>query len=64
MGASVNQAYGVTKECKRQPASRAPFAYQMKTTPSTASVTGKVIAKGSELAGGSMNGGGKRRRGR
>ena len=63
MGASVNQKYGVTAECERQPAKRAPYAYQMKTTPSTWKVGGKVIAKGSNLAGGNMNSGGKRRKG-
>lgn len=53
--------YGVTEECKRQPAKEAPYAYQKRTQPSTTQVGGKVIAKGSDIAGGNMNGGGKRR---
>jgi hypothetical protein len=64
MGARIDADYGVTKECKRQPAARAPHAYQMKTQPSTYRVGGKVVAvtgKGSDLEGGNMNGGGKRR---
>ena len=61
MGVRIEQGYGVAKECKRQPVSRAPFAYQMKTQPSTARVGGKVVASGSNVYGGAMNGGGKRR---
>ena len=38
--------YGVTEECKRQPAREAPYAYQQRTTPSTWKVGGKVVAKG------------------
>lgn len=55
------EAYGVTKECKRQPASKAPYAYQMKTQPSTYKVGGKAVAPGSNVTGGNMNGGGKKR---
>ena len=61
MGARVDQEYGVTKECKRQPAKEAPYAYQTRTRPSTWKVDGKVVAKGSDVNGGAMNGGGKRR---
>ena len=61
MGVRIEQGYGVVKECKRQPASRAPFAYQMKTQPSTTRGAGKVVASGSNVQGGTMNGGGKRR---
>ena len=64
MGARVNQEYGVTKECKRQPAKRAPYAYQTTTTPSTWKVVGKVVSSGSNLSGGAMNGGGKHRPGK
>lgn len=62
MGATVNQEYGVTKECKRAAASRAPFAYAMKTRPSTYRVGGKAAAGKDQ--GGNMNGGGKRRGGK
>ena len=57
----ITQEYGVTAECKRQPASKAPHAYAMKTQPSTWTVGGKVVSKGSNVSGGNMNGGGKRR---
>ena len=60
MGARVDQEYGVTKECKRQPAKEAPYAYQTRTRPSTWKVGGKVVSSGSN-SGGNMNGGGKRR---
>jgi len=56
--------YGVVKECKRQPAKQAPYAYQMKTMPSTWKVNGKVVASGSNLSGGNMNAGGKHRPGK
>ena len=61
MGAKVGQEYGVTKECKRSAASTAPYAYQTKTRPSTWKVDGKVPTAKSNVSGGSMNGGGKRR---
>lgn len=53
--------YGVVAENKRQPAKQAPYAYQMRTQPSTRKVDGKVVATGSNVNGGNMNGGGKRR---
>lgn len=53
--------YGVTQECKRQPAKEAPYAYQTRTQPSTRKAVGKVVAPGSDVNGGNMNGGGKRR---
>ena len=53
--------YGVTQECKRQPAKEAPYAYQTRTQPSTWKVDGKVPTAKSNVSGGSMNGGGKRR---
>ena len=55
--------YGVTKECKRQPASQAPHAYMKQTQPSTWKVGGKSVSPGM-THGGSMNGGGKHRPGR
>ena len=55
------EGYGVTAECKRQPAKQAPYAYQMKTQPSTRKVDGKVPTPKSNVSGGGMNGGGKRR---
>lgn len=58
------EGYGVVEECKRQPAKQAPYAYQMKTTPSTATVGGKIAVKGSNLSGGNMNAGGKHRPGK
>lgn len=57
----ITQEYGVVSECKRQPVAKAPHAYAMKTQPSTWSVGGKVPTKGSQVSGGNMNGGGKRR---
>ena len=57
----VNQDYGVTKECKRQAAKEAPYAYQTKARPSTWKVGGKVPTPKSNVSGGAMNGGGKRR---
>lgn len=61
MGARIDADYGVTKECKRQPAKQAPFAYQKTATPSTWKVVGKVLPERSDISGGNMNGGGKRR---
>lgn len=62
MGARVEQEYGVNTINKRQPASQAPFAYAMKTQPSTYKVGGKAAA--GKYEGGNMNGGGKRRGGK
>ena len=58
------QDYGVTAECKRQPAKQAPYAYQMKTQPSTWKVDGKVPTPKSNVSGGAMNSGGKHRPGK
>ena len=58
------QDYGVVAENKRQPAKEAPYAYQMRTRPSTWKVDGKVVAKGSNVSGGNMNSGGKHRSGK
>jgi len=56
--------YGVAKENKRQPAREAPHAYAMRTQPSTWTVGGKIAVKGSNVSGGNMNAGGKRRSGK
>lgn len=62
MGAKVEQEYGVVECCKRQAVKTAPYAYQMKTNPSTYKVGGRVVeTRGSNVSGGNMNGGGKRR---
>lgn len=53
--------WGTPDVNRRKPASRAPFAYQMTTNPSTATVGGKIQVKGSNVSGGNMNGGGKHR---
>ena len=60
MGARIPSEYGVNTLNKRQAAKTAPFAYQMKATPSTYKVGGKSVSPG-WTAGGNMNGGGKRR---
>ena len=61
MGAKIQQEYGVNTVSKRQAVKMAPHAYQMKAQPSRYSVAGKVPVRGSDVSGGSMNGGGKRR---
>ena len=61
MGATVKQAYGVASITKRQAVKTAPHAYQTKAQPSRYSVAGKVPVRGSDVSGGSMNGGGKSR---
>ena len=60
MGARIPQEYGMNTQNKRQPAKTAPFAYAMKTQPSTYKVGGKCAGPGI-CSGGNMNTGGKRR---